>query len=211
MKKLLLLLALMPFATPVLAEKHQNAFYGELVLGSAKQGPNITGTEKVMDDEFAIGARVGYQFATRWAIEGGYWDYSKLFDRNVLEGEVIDDYFEANAYNVGVKYMVLCKSCDWTLDFRWGATIWDFKYSKINRTSDPGNVISDDDSGIDRYYGFGTSYHYSEHIVVGLEYTISVIKLFEGEESPGVGVDEKGLEPRDFRIRNVSLSIGYRF
>ncbi len=216
MKKLLLLLALAPFATPVLAEKHHNAFFGEVVFGTAKQGPNITGPEKVMDDEFAHGLRVGYQFATRWALEAGHWDYGKLYDRNVLRtggpspNTVIDDYFEVDATNIGIKYMVHCKNCDWTLDFRWGATLWDFQYRKIDRTNAPGEVVTDKDSGTNRYYGFGTNYHYSENIVFGLEYTISVIKLFEGEESPGVGLDGKGLDARNFRIRNLSLSIGYR-
>jgi len=212
MKKLLLLLALSSFATSVLAGKEDTAFYGDAVFGQAKQGPDITSGRKVMDDEFSMGARVGYQFHPYIAIEAAYHDYGELFDANTLpiEGDetqsrLIRDYFQAKALNMGVKFIIHCSDCELTLDLRWGGAKWDFDAEKLD-SSKPGEVQNLSDNGFNRYYGVGTSYHISDHMTVGLEWTVTAIKLFDGQD-----FIDQDQSPRPFRIRQLALTFGARF
>lgn len=211
MKKLLLLLALSTFATSVLADKDQNAFYGDAIFGQAKQGPDITSGKKVMDDEFSMGARVGYQFHPYIAIEAAYHDYGELYDANTqpIEGnendtKLIRDYFQAKALNLGVKFIIHCSDCDLTLDLRWGAAKWDFDAQKLD-SSNPGTVQNLSDNDVNRYYGAGTTYHVSDNMTVGLEWTVTAIKLFDGND-----FIDQDQSPRPFRIRQLALAFGWR-
>lgn len=213
MKKLLLLLSLSLFASSALAGKDKPAFYGDAIFGQAKQGPDITSGSKVMDDEFTMGARVGYQFHPYIAIEAAYHDYGELNDRNTvpdpnIEGEttVIEDYFQAKALNMGIKFIIHCSDCDLTLDLRWGGAKWDFDAQKIDRKNDPGKVLNLSDNGFNRYYGFGSTYHVSDSITVGLEWTVTAIKLFDGND-----FIDQDQSPRPFRIRQLGLTFGARF
>lgn len=212
MKKLLLLLSLSLFATSALAGKDKPAFYGDAIFGQAKQGPDITSGSKVMDDEFTIGARVGYQFHPYIALEAAYHDYGELNDTNTVpdplddqQTNVIRDFFQAKALNLGIKFIVHCSDCDLTLDLRWGGAKWDFDAQKLD-SSKPSEVQNLSDDGFNRYYGFGSTYHVSDSMTVGLEWTVTAIKLFDGND-----FIDQDLSPRPFRIRQLALTFGARF
>ena len=56
-----------------------------------------------------------------------------------------------------------------------------------------------DDNGNDLYYGFGAQYNINSQVTVGLEYTITKM-----------GISTEGVSA-DFDVKNMSLSLGYKF
>lgn len=195
MKKLMVGILLTACSIPVLAESKLS---GELLLGKADQKSSISGFGSTSGDDTSIGVRGAYQLSNHFSLELAYHNYGESEESYIDEfGDRINDKVESTALNFGIKG-TLPFDGGFAVYGRAGLALWDVKYSATD-SSMPGEVLALDDDGNDFYYGVGVSYNFTNNFFIGAEYTVTEmdVSIFN------VSIDHE--------VKNLSLSLGYRF
>lgn len=194
MKKVVLSVLLMSSALPVMAENNLSA---ELLVGKANQELSANGYSTSGDD-VSFGIRGLYSLSENFSIEGAYHTYGETDDTYIDGfGDVINDKLSSTALSLGVKG-ILPLNNGISLNARAGMSFWDAELKETD-SAFPGYTFKSDDNGNDIYYGFGAQYDINSQVTVGLEYTII-----------NMGISSEGISA-DFDVKNISLSLGYKF
>jgi OOP family OmpA-OmpF porin len=194
MNKLVLSILLISPALPVMAENNLSA---ELLFGSANQEFSNNGYSKSGDD-LSFGIRGTYSLIENLSIEGAYQIHGKIDDTYIDGfGDTINETLSSTALSLGLKG-ILPVDYGISLNARVGVALWDVE-AKETDSSLPGEIFKSDDNGNDLYYGFGAQYDINSQVTFGLEYTIT-----------NMGISTETVSA-DYDVKNISLSLGYKF
>jgi opacity protein-like surface antigen len=194
MKKVVLSVLLMSSVLPAVAE---NNFSVELLLGMADQELSADGLSTSGNDT-SFGIRGAFSLSENFAIEGAYQSYGETDDTYIDDfGDTINDKLSSTALSVGVKGIIPFNN-GVSLNARAGISFWDVELEETDSYF-PGQTFKADDNGNDLYYGLGAQYDINSQVTVGLEYTITKM-----------GISTEGVSA-DFDVKNISLSLGYKF
>jgi len=196
MKKITLGILLTSCAIPVLAESN---FSGELLVGRAEQKSSIDSFDSTTSgDDVSLGLRAALKVNPNLAFELAYQNYGETDDTYVdRSGDTITDKVSTSAVNVGVKGIIPFEG-GLSLHARIGLSLWEAEIKETD-SAFPGETFKADDDGSDLYYGLGLQYDMSPELVVGLEYAYTDMDVSLG----GLSVDHE--------VKNLSLSLGYKF
>ncbi len=198
MKQRLLGLLLAVCALPAMAE---DRFTAEILLGTAdqKSTAKFDGvTSSISGDDLSVGIRGAFSLNRYLALELAYHNYGEIDESYIDEfGDSINDKVSATAFNAGVKG-ILPFDNGISLYGRAGVSFWDVE-ARSTDSYFPGEVFKVDDDGSDAYVGIGLQYNLTPKLIIGAEYTITTMGL----SVEGISVDHE--------VKNLSLSLGYRF
>jgi len=193
-EKITLGILLTSCALPVLAESN---FSGELLVGRAEQKSSIDDFGSTSGDALSLGLRAALKVNPNLAFELAYQYYGETDDTFADGGDTITDKVSTPAVNVGVKGIIPFEG-GLSLHARIGLSLWEAEIKETD-SAFPGETFKADDDGSDLYYGLGLQYDMSPELVVGLEYAYTDMDVSLG----GVSVDHE--------VKNLSLSLGYKF
>jgi OOP family OmpA-OmpF porin len=194
MNKLVLSILLISPVLPVMAENNLSA---ELLFGTVNQEFTNNGYSKSGDD-LSFGIRGTYSLIESFSIEGAYQIHGEIDDTYIDGfGDTINEKLSSTALSLGLKGIL---SLDYgiSLNARVGVSFWDVE-AKETDSSLPGEIFKSDDNGNDLYYGFGAQYDINSQVTFGLEYTIT-----------NMGISTETVSA-DYDVKNISLSLGYKF
>lgn len=170
----------------------------EAVIGNADQEAKFSGYEPTSGDDTSIGVRGTVLFNPYFGLEASFFDYGEATDRYIDSyGDTITESTDVSSFGFGARGMIPLGS-GFALNARAGVALWDLDYLYTD-TYLPGWVLSDDDNGVDFYYGIGVQFDPAEHLRFAIEYT----KLDMDVEIYSLDVDHE--------IENIAFSIGYVF
>lgn len=188
-------LALVFVSSQVMAEK-QYAIEG--FVGKADQENSISGGQTISGFESSQGIRFVVPLGRVTSLELGYTDFGEVNDSYVDGfGDTITNTLETESYNIGVRGQIPIGRI-LSLTGRVGLSFWNFDFTEKD-SSFPGDVFPADDEGVDTYVGFGLQFDIEDNFRVAVEYTY----LDFNAELNGISTDQE--------IKNVALSVGYRF
>jgi len=194
MKKVVLSVLLMSSVLPAMAE---NNFSAELLLGMADQELSANG-QSTSGDDTSFGVRGAYSLNENFSVEGAYQSYGETDDTYIDEfGDTINDKLSSTALSLGIKG-ILPLDNGVSLNARAGISFWDAEIKETD-SAFPGETFKGDDNGNDLYYGIGAQYQINPQIFIGVEYTMTKM-----------GISTEGVSA-DFDVKNISLSLGYKF
>jgi len=188
MKKITLGILLTSCVLPVLAESN---FSGELLVGRADQKSLVDGYGDTSEADLSLGIRAALKVNPNIAFELAYQDYGTAEDSI----ETISTEVSSSAVNLGIKGIVPFEG-GFSLHGRIGLSLWEAEI----KASSSGATAKADDNGSDLYYGMGFQYDISPVFVVGLDYAYTDMDV-SLNRFPNV----------DHEVKNLSLSLGYKF
>lgn len=190
MKSVVVGLILMSIASSAVAD--ENGAFADLLMGSAEQTATAEGLVEASGDDLSFGVRGGFAFNPNIALEVGYHDYGDA------EQEYFDDtsdQFNVVALSAGIKSSIVFDN-GFSLSARVGVSLWDLDLY----FSEYGSIVyAASDDGSDFYVGIGGQMKITERVHIGAEYTLTELDVSFGEFS------------FDHEIKNLSLSLGYKF
>jgi opacity protein-like surface antigen len=175
----------------------ENNLSAELLFGTVNQEFTNNGYSKSGDD-LSFGIRGTYSLIESFSIEGAYQIHGEIDDTYIDGfGDTINEKLSSTALSLGLKGIL---SLDYgiSLNARVGVSFWDVE-AKETDSSLPGEIFKSDDNGNDLYYGFGAQYDINSQVTFGLEYTITKMSISTDTVSA------------DYDVKNISLSLGYKF
>lgn len=192
----LLISSMLPFVTKA-------ELYAELLLGSANQKAATT-AHSTSGDDVSFGIRGSYYLNEYVFLEAAYQNYGESTDTQVINdsGDEVTDKLNSTALNVGVRgNWILDKNI--SLNARAGISFWDAELEQTY-SAFPRNKFKAKNNDHDIYYGIGARYEINSKFTVGVEYTIinMNIPIQKGPKYPVTS---------DFDVKNLSLSLGYKF
>ncbi len=204
MRKPIWVLVIALFTVPAVAD---NPFSIEVLAGSAKQKSSLVVenvTDWASDDDFSVGVRGAFHVGRHLALELSYHDYGEL-DKSFSYNNGDDSLsvkVGSTAFNAGIRGDVPLGN-GFSLNGRVGVALWN-----VDARADVGSAgdsvwLTLDEDGRNIYYGAGVQYVINPHLVVGVEYTITVM-------DKDISLGGLSLE-FEHEVKNLSLSIGYRF
>ena len=194
MKKVVLSVLLMSSVLPAMAE---NNFSAELLLGMADQELSANGLSTSGDDT-SFGVRGAYSLNENFSLESAYQSYGETDDTYIDSfGDTINNKLSSTALSLGIKGVIPLDN-GLSLNARVGISFWDAEIKETD-SAFPGETFKGDDNGNDLYYGIGAQYQINPQIFIAAEYTMTKM-----------GISEAGLSA-DFDVKNISLSLGYKF
>jgi len=192
----LLISSMLPFVTKA-------DFSAELLLGSANQ-ESSTSAHSTSGDDVSFGIRGSYSLNEYVFLEAAYQNYGESTEIQVINdsGDKVTDKLNSTALNVGVRgNWILDKNI--SLNARAGFSFWDAELEQTY-SAYPNDKFKADNNDHEIYYGIGAQYEINSKFTVGIEYTIinMNIPIQKGPKYPVTA---------DFDVKNLSLSLGYKF
>ncbi len=181
-------------ATTVLADA---PFSVDFLAGQASHESDVSSGRELSGDDKSLGIRASYAFNQYAALEMGYedlGDYEDSFEPN--SGTIVTEQIEVAAFKVGLKATVPVTEL-FMLNARAGAARWALELEET--VTGRAEMFSDDDHGIDLYYGVGADLNLGKNWRVSLEYSVLNFDA------------EIGFGKIDQTVENASLALGYRF
>jgi len=176
----------------------ENQYVIEGFIGKANQENTVSGGQPISGTESSQGVRFIVPLGRMVDLELSYADFGKVSDAFVDGfGDTIIDGIDTESFSVGVRSEIPIGRIV-SLTGRIGLSFWDFGFTRKD-SSFPGEVFRASDKGIDTYVGFGLQFDIEDNFRVAVEYMYL-----------GFDADLKGVST-DQEIKNVALSLGYRF
>ncbi|MGL1958196.1 MAG: porin family protein [Colwellia sp.] len=194
MKKVVLSVLLMSSVLPAMAESN---FSAELLLGKADQELSV-GSYSISGDSTSVGIRGIYSLNENFSVEGTYQSYGET-DETYIDSyeDTINDKLSTSALSLGIKGIIPLNN-GVSLNARAGISFWDAELKETDSYY-PGVIFVGDDNGNDFYYGIGGQYDINPQMFIGVEYTMTKMAI----STEGVSAD--------LDVKNISLSLGYKF
>ena len=197
MKKITTALLLTAAALPALAE---NKFSAELLLGMSDQKSKTAGSNSISGDDVSFGFRGAYLATETIAVELAYQEYGDIDNSYpaLVDGGTITDNISSKAYTLGMKGLLPFDN-GFSLHARAGISFWDYRLD-IDNSNFPKNRTTLKDDGTGLYYGIGMQYALNDHIDIGLEYTVTEMRV---RLDTGTAVEHD--------VKNLGLALTYSY
>lgn len=198
MKNKLILSSILLFAIVSGQVAAERQYVLEGFIGKADQDNSVSGGQTISGFEGSHGVRFVVPLGRVTGLELGYADFGKVSDTFIDGfGDTINDSIDTESFNVGVRSEIPFGRIV-SLTGRIGLSFWDFDFTRQD-SGFPGEIFNASDDGVDTYVGFGLQFDIEDNFRVAVEY----MYLGFDAELNGVSTDQE--------IKNVALSVGYRF
>ncbi len=227
MKKQALALIIIAISLPSLAENNAllKNFSTEYLIGSTSQESIMTSDDSnlIIDgSEVSVGFRAAYQITDYFAAELSYNSWGSTVERYIYNASAPDEEpeyersntkFATDSINLGVKATLPLKH-GFSFNGRVGMAKWDFESEGID-SLESDSVYSFDDNGYDAYAGVGLQYEINPNAFIALEYSVMKFDVTGNKITTTIEVDVEQIQTStltaDQEIKNISLSLGFRF
>ena len=175
MKNIILLLVAIIFPTSY-AQAENTPMLG-LAFGSAGQEysdfyTDVAGISGVSGRDASVGIRMSIPLGHYLHLEGAAYDYGEANDNYIDNfGDLISVKMSTTSVNIGMAGIVPLRHTPTDFIGRIGLALWDSDI-EFRDSSLPGVVLTDNDSGVALYLGFGARTYIARNVAIGLEYTL---------------------------------------
>ena len=177
MKKLsFLLLLLFACIIPFSSTFAGNSLILGMSIGSANQKysdyyTDIAGISGASNDDASFGIRLGVPLNRNLIIDAAFYDYGEANARYIdTYGDLIGVNLSTSSFNFGITGIFPINYSPTDIFGRLGFALWDANV-EFTDSSLPGESLTDSDSGVSLYLGFGVRFAVANNMKLGFEYT----------------------------------------